>query len=60
MIDAFMKKRKIAKDQSEQRFLRDFFNYPEKLLKHEDELPPSLKPLDPETLRKDFKPNFFG
>lgn len=50
----------MSKEQSDQRFLRDFFNYPEELLKHESELPPSLKPIDADTLRKDFKPNFFG
>lgn len=60
MIDTFMKKRKLAKEQSEQRILREFFNYPEELLKHEGELPPSLRQIDAKTLQKDFKPNFFG
>lgn len=60
MIDNFMKKQKLAKEQSEQQILREFFNYPEELVKYEGELPPSLRPIDAKTLRKDFKPNFFG
>lgn len=60
MIDDFMRRRKSAKEQKDQRLLRDFFNYPEELLKHEGKLPPSLQPITAEILRKDFKPTFYG
>lgn len=60
MIHYFMEKRKLAKQQSEQRFLQDFFNYPDELLRLQSELPPSLRLIDPEKLKEDFKLNFFG
>lgn len=61
VIDTFMTKRKMAKEHGNQRLLREFFNYPEELLKYDDgELPPSLKPIDVEMLQKEFKPIFFG
>lgn len=61
MIDAFMKKRKTTKDYGDRRFLREFFNYPEELLKYDDgELPPSLRLIDAEMLQKEFKPSYFG
>lgn len=55
-----MEKRRLAKLEKERQFLREFYKYPEELLKRENELPPSLRPLDPELLRKDFKVHFFG
>ncbi|XP_031623178.1 zinc finger matrin-type protein 5 [Contarinia nasturtii] len=60
MIDEFMRRRKSAKQQNDQRLIREFFNYPEELLKHQDELPPSLRLITPEILQTDFKPTFFG
>lgn len=60
LIEGFMKRRKLAKEQRDRQFLKDFFKYPEELLKREHELPPSLKPYDPELLRQDFKLELFG
>lgn len=60
LITEFMQKRKLAKEQKERQFLREFFNYPDKLLKRQHELPPSLRLFEPDELRKDFKIHFFG
>lgn len=52
MIDEFMQKRKLNKEQIEKRYLREFFDYPAEFLKKETELPPSLRPFDPELLKQ--------
>lgn len=60
LITNFLENRKLAKEQKEQRMLRKLFNYPDELLKIVDELPPSLRPIDPKELKIDFSPKFFG
>lgn len=60
LIKDFLEKRKMAKEQEEQQLLRNFFQYPEELLRMSDDLPPSLRPIDPEMLRKGFSPTFYG
>lgn len=60
LIEEFVRKRKQDKEQQEQKFLKEFFNYPEKWLRIQHELPPSLRLIDPNVLKKDFQINFFG
>lgn len=60
LIEEFAWKRKQAKEQKEQTFLKEFFNYPEKWLRIQHELPPSLRLIDPEVLKKDLQFKSFG
>lgn len=60
LIDEFLKKRQIAEIDKKKRILNEFFKYPDELLKIVDELPPSLKPMDPSLLSSNFELKFFG
>lgn len=60
LIEDFVKRRKLRQDQSEKRFLKELFKYPDQLMKIQDELPPSLKLIDPKILKKDVHSTFFG
>lgn len=60
LIEEFVRKRKQTKEQEEQQFLKKFFNYPEKWLRIQHELPPSLRLIDPNVLKKDLPIIFFG
>lgn len=60
LINDFLEKRKMAKEQEEQQLLRKLFRYPDELLRMGDDLPPSLRPIDPKMLKKDFSPTFYG
>lgn len=52
MIIDFEQKRKQAKEQEERQFLKEFFNYPDEFIQIQDELPPSLRLMDPNLLKK--------
>lgn len=58
-IEEFARKRKQTKEQEEQQFLKEFFNYPEKWIRIQHELPPSLRLIDPNVLKKDLQINFY-
>lgn len=60
LIEEFQRKRKQTKEQQDQQFLKEFFNYPDKWLRIQHELPPSLRLIDPNVLKKDLQINFFG
>lgn len=60
LIDEFMEKRQIAEIEKKKRILNEIFKFPDELLKIVDELPPSLKPIDPSILNSNFELNFFG
>lgn len=60
LIDEFVKRRKLRQEQSEKRFLKELFKYPDQLMKIQDELPPSLKLIDPKILKNDVHQTFFG
>lgn len=60
LIEEFVRKRKQTKQQKEQKFLKEFFNYPEKWLRIQHELPPSLRLIDSNELKMDFPTNSFG
>lgn len=60
LIQDFVKKRKMEKEQDDQRILKEFFNYPTEWLKIQHELPASLRLIGPEILKKDVQVNFFG
>lgn len=60
LIDEFMEKRQIAEIEKKKRILNEIFKYPDELLKIVDELPTSLKPMDPSLLSSNFELKFFG
>lgn len=60
LIDEFVKRRKLRQEQSEKRFLKELFKYPDQLMKMQDELPLSLKLIDPKILKNDVHQTFFG
>lgn len=59
LIEEFEKKRKLEKEQNELKILRGFFNYPNDWLKNQQELPPSLKLINSNMLKKDYLSNCF-
>lgn len=60
LITEFMKKRKEARIQAEEKKLRENFKYPPELLKNIESLPPSLRPLDVKMLETHSEKTFFG
>lgn len=60
LIEEFDRKWKQTKEQQEQQFLKKFFNYPDKWLRIQHELPPSLRLIDPSLLKKKLQKNSFG
>lgn len=56
-----MKKRQESKIRAEQQIINELLKYPEDLMKHFNELPPSLRPLDARLLENDKSHlKFFG
>lgn len=60
LIQDFVRKRKMEKEQDEQRVLKEVFNYPSEWLKIQHQLPPSLRLIDPKLIKNNFPVNSFG